>query len=544
MTVETDRRTKLRKRPLSLVYVELSTGNGGMMRDLCEEGFALRAMMPLRPGEITGFSFSLDPATRIDGEGRMIWVEEGGRVAGLEFTSINPEYLDRIRTWLQGAEDIPPAESADSDSAPTLPASENSVMEQLRHEARTLGARSQSPHSAGANFANRTDVPHIEPPASSLPRMESLRPAHPKHDVTVFPTPKTESAPSREAPTPEELKKEIADALRQAVAERTTQDAPPAAPKPPAHPAYTPPPLPVFAPPPQSYAPPPAYAPPPQSYAPPPPDYRQAPPPEPPPPPSRNWDRSLPPLEPLPYEGTNMPYRRPKRASASSSILAIMLLLGLAGVGYMYRYDLGQWMIQAGQKMSNSDEANSPPGNLSDQQPTADSAQTQQQPYSAAPTPKPNAASPAAASGNARVDSPSPDIAAANAANAVNEPARQRQAGRGASSNVLPVSPLIAGGQNSADTTIEAGQSEYQEGITLLRSSKAHDDQAEAARLFWTSVEKGNSNAEVALAELYRLGQGVAQNCDQARVLLNAAARKGNPEATRHLQLFEQSGCE
>jgi TPR repeat protein len=237
-----------------------------------------------------------------------------------------------------------------------------------------------------------------------------------------------------------------------------------------------------------------------------------------------------------------MPYRRPKRASASSRILGIMLLIGLAGVGYIYRYDLGQWMIQAGQKMSNSDEANTPPKNLPDQQPAADSAQTQQPPYAGTPTSaKPNAASPSAASGSSvPVDSPSPDIAAANAANA---PATQRQAGRVPSSNVLPVAPLMAGGQNSADA-IEAGQSEYQQGVALLRSSKAHEDQAEAARLLWTAVEKGNSNAEVALAELYRLGQGVAQNCDQARVLLSAAARKGNPEATRHLQLFEQSGCE
>jgi hypothetical protein len=249
-------------------------------------------------------------------------------------------------------------------------------------------------------------------------------------------------------------------------------------------------------------------------------------------------------LEPLPYEGMNMPYRREsRRGSASSRILGIMVLLGLAGVGYMYRYDLGQWMIQAGQKMSNSDETNTPSRNLPDQQQaTTETTQPQQQPASVRAPATPNAATPSSASGsNVPVDSPSPDIAAANAANA---PATQRPAGRGASSSVLPVAPQTAGGQNSAESAAEAGQSEYQQGVNLLRTSKAHDDQAEAARLLWTSVEKGNSNAEVALAELYRLGQGVAQNCDQARVLLNAAARKGNPEATRHLQLFEQSGCE
>ena len=48
MTVHTERRKKLRNRPPRLVYVELESGNGGMMRDLTEGGFALRAMMPLR----------------------------------------------------------------------------------------------------------------------------------------------------------------------------------------------------------------------------------------------------------------------------------------------------------------------------------------------------------------------------------------------------------------------------------------------------------------------------------------------------------------
>ena len=110
MTVDTDRRSKLRKRPLSLVYVELATGNGGMMRDLCEEGFALRAMMPMRPGDINSFTFSLDPATRVEGEGRTIWVEEGGRVAGLEFTKLSPEALQNIRSWLQRVDEATYAE--------------------------------------------------------------------------------------------------------------------------------------------------------------------------------------------------------------------------------------------------------------------------------------------------------------------------------------------------------------------------------------------------------------------------------------------------
>jgi len=58
MTLKTNRRTQLRKRPLSLVYVELPPSNGGMMRDLSEHGFSLRAMLPLRQSEKVPFSFA------------------------------------------------------------------------------------------------------------------------------------------------------------------------------------------------------------------------------------------------------------------------------------------------------------------------------------------------------------------------------------------------------------------------------------------------------------------------------------------------------
>jgi TPR repeat protein len=66
----------------------------------------------------------------------------------------------------------------------------------------------------------------------------------------------------------------------------------------------------------------------------------------------------------------------------------------------------------------------------------------------------------------------------------------------------------------------------------------------ETLRLLWISVEKGNANAEVELAEMYWHGQGVIQNCDQAHILLTAAARKGSAEAQRQLVAFQRVGCE
>ncbi len=67
---------------------------------------------------------------------------------------------------------------------------------------------------------------------------------------------------------------------------------------------------------------------------------------------------------------------------------------------------------------------------------------------------------------------------------------------------------------------------------------------AEAAKWLWKAVAKHNAGATFLLSDLYLKGDGVSKNCDQARVLLDAAALKGMKGAgdrLRHLQAF---GCQ
>jgi TPR repeat protein len=49
--------------------------------------------------------------------------------------------------------------------------------------------------------------------------------------------------------------------------------------------------------------------------------------------------------------------------------------------------------------------------------------------------------------------------------------------------------------------------------------------------------------AEVTLASRYLRGEGVPQSCAQARVLLEAAAKRGSAEAKKKLSELGQSGC-
>jgi hypothetical protein len=60
----------------------------------------------------------------------------------------------------------------------------------------------------------------------------------------------------------------------------------------------------------------------------------------------------------------------------------------------------------------------------------------------------------------------------------------------------------------------------------------------------WKAVKRGSVNAEVALANLYLDGEAVPQNCEQAHMLLSAAAMKGNKAADNFLKSRFAERCE
>ena len=73
-------------------------------------------------------------------------------------------------------------------------------------------------------------------------------------------------------------------------------------------------------------------------------------------------------------------------------------------------------------------------------------------------------------------------------------------------------------------------------------TSSRQDRSAEATRL-WSAVASGDSSAEVDLARLYLRGEGVPRNCEQAKVLLRAAAKGGSSEARQQLKKLRTRGC-
>jgi hypothetical protein len=76
-----------------------------------------------------------------------------------------------------------------------------------------------------------------------------------------------------------------------------------------------------------------------------------------------------------------------------------------------------------------------------------------------------------------------------------------------------------------------------------LDGKGATRDTSEAAKWLWKAVSKQNTSAVTLLADLYIRGDGVPKNCDQARLLLAAAAKKGDSEAANKLRTLESDGC-
>ena len=89
----------------------------------------------------------------------------------------------------------------------------------------------------------------------------------------------------------------------------------------------------------------------------------------------------------------------------------------------------------------------------------------------------------------------------------------------------------------------DTGEAELASALQYLRGDSGSSETNVGVKWLWASVEKGNTKAAIILADLYIWGRGVPQNCDQARVLLTAAAKRASAEAAQRLQDMDADGC-
>jgi PilZ domain len=164
------------------------------------------------------------------------------------------------------------------------------------------------------------------------------------------------------------------------------------------------------------------------------------------------------------------------------------------------------------------------PGNNTPQQ-----AETSQP--SSAPTETPKTAAPQEPS---KIDSPIPDTTTTNASPTPPSPSTANAPA------VIPQRPAEKPAPEPAPVKHPAAPSSKP--APQVTNSKLPIDPNDPNEL-WLAVGQGDTDAEVALANLYKTGHLVEKNCNQARVLLTAAAKKGNAEGITQLRELTRSGC-
>lgn len=534
-----------RKKPDQLVYLELGAGNGGMLLSVSEEGFRFRAVSSVRSNGTMPFAFSLDGRQRLEGNGTVEWLEEDGKSGGMRFTQVSEEFQATLNGWLasdsslhSGGREVTPAAATPLDT-----------MEKIRQELRSgYPARPRT-----TEHASRSTV--SEPPGSD-PKIEPQ--TLDRKPKPVFSEQKTEEqespAGSRPSPlpaqgAPEKEKPETASSafLKSLQREAKPRPVAPVASAAPATPAaapvtsvprgdpatWTAPAIP-FSPakPAETYIPSQS-----RPFVPPPEDsFEQA------------WERaklSAPPDSPH------------LSRAAAGGIIAIALAVILGALAYNFREGLGGAFIQLGQSISGDRRAPTPAAETKPENRPSGQQDAAQKPEPAvsrpqsASTEKENAAQP-------NSTSPNPDSAADTASSG---PAAAKN-GTASSSNPkgpgfvavpLPAKPhenstsqILAdsGAKEVTPADLGTGQEEFNSAREILRGNSRQRDLPRAVDLLWAGVRKGYVPAEVTLADLFRRGDGVEKNCDQARVLLVAASKKGSLDARQMLEHMAEQGCE
>jgi cytoskeletal protein RodZ len=256
--------------------------------------------------------------------------------------------------------------------------------------------------------------------------------------------------------------------------------------------------------------------------------------------------QELPAFEPLPElrEPGLLETRAPHLDSTTVSLaLRILIFLALVAAAVVFHRDLGIGLIWLGARLSGAEA------------PTASVPEGSTNPIpaqqTAPPSVQPPVSSPTDTTQNSLPSTEQKEATSASSTAATkmpsNTPAAAAHPAKPKSPSTTPSAPATnkpATQRPPTEPESEPGEQEYSQAQDILKSGDREGGFQEAVRLLWVAVEKGNSKAEVSLAELYRRGEGVTRNCDQTRILLTAAARKGNAEAQRRLDKFLREGCE
>ena len=227
--------------------------------------------------------------------------------------------------------------------------------------------------------------------------------------------------------------------------------------------------------------------------------------------------------------------RRHWGRTAATAFVWICVGWALALLAMGFRKQIGEELIRLGQKIAGEQIPTSQSLPLEgSKQTSAQASNSPQQPANNSPANPSSTAEqqPATQLGQARGQPGNTE--SGDAGNSATSP--PNTAGSGV------VNP--SGGTAPPGMVISAtGQKEFEEARRILHGKFRSRDMEEAVELLLAAVSRGNVRAEVTLGDLYARGEGVPKDCAQARILLEAAGKRGSPEARQLLGKLKSEGC-
>ena len=179
-----NRRLHVRLPFLSIAYVELGEGNGGVIANISEGGLAVQAAMALVEDSLPCIRFQLGPAKyRVQTRARVTWKSDSKKSAGLQFQDLPEEARAKISEYISLAagvsdEYFPPKEA--SRTTPLQPAPQPAL----------------PPASALPSAGGETPMAAATAPSATMAPSTAKTSPDPRAPVWVPEAPGTEASPA------------------------------------------------------------------------------------------------------------------------------------------------------------------------------------------------------------------------------------------------------------------------------------------------------------------------------------------------------------
>lgn len=171
-------RSHPRRKPRGLAYVDLAQDNGGMLLNLSEGGLAVQSAAALGSTDFPGLRFQLPHMQGwLRANGRVAWMNESKKEAGIQFLDLHEHARTQIRAWLENEESSAheSAKASARDEAPPAP-----------NPSREASPPGQfAPYSLASRPRTSSPEPQSAPPRTERPMREEL-PGFRFNDYSMF----------------------------------------------------------------------------------------------------------------------------------------------------------------------------------------------------------------------------------------------------------------------------------------------------------------------------------------------------------------------